>query len=111
MGEHPTRANLVLGVRPRVELLLPPDEPGAFSTWLVVELPGPQSAERPEGRHLADPRLPESEIELRWGESARPPRTLATLTVIAGGETWELEQDAHHPDRWRLCGDDRRHWS
>lgn len=111
MSEHPTRANLVLGVRPRVELLLPPDSPGGLSTWLVVELPGPQDQERPAGRYLPDPRLPESEIELTWGELARPPRTLRTLTVAAGGQTWELEQDPHHPDRWRLTGDHHRHWS
>lgn len=96
MSEHPTRAELVLGVKPRLELLLPPGAPGAASTRLAVELPGPQDAERHEGRHLADPRLPESEIELRWGETGR------TLTVSAGGRTWELEPDADQPDQWRL---------
>ncbi len=111
MSEQPVRANLVLGVRPRVELLLPPDGPGRLASWLAVELPGPQAEERPQGRHLADPRLPESEIVLSWGEMSRPPRTLATLTVSAGGQTWELEQDPHHPGRWRHRDAHHRHWS
>jgi hypothetical protein len=96
MSEHPTRAELVLGVRPRLELRLPPGGSGEFSTWLVVELPGPRSAERHEGRYLPDPRLPESEIELKWGKNGR------TLTVTAAGRTWKLEQDADKPNRWRL---------
>jgi hypothetical protein len=96
MSDHPMQANLVLGVRPRLELRLPPDSPRAFATWLVVELPGPQPEERHEGRYLPDPRLPESEIELTWGDAGR------TLAVTACGRTWHLEQDADAADRWRL---------
>jgi hypothetical protein len=71
-----------------------------LQTWLVVELPGPTATEHREGRFCAEPRLPESEIELRWGTSPATPEPLRVLTVSLGDRCWELEQDIHNRKRW-----------
>jgi hypothetical protein len=104
-------AKLFLFDRPRVEVRLPQPAAAALPAWVVVELPGPQAKDRPEGRFVADPRLPEVELTLSWG--AVPGGTRAVLTVSLGERTWVLEQDARYPSRWRLRSDPdhRRHWS
>jgi hypothetical protein len=79
------------------------------TAWLTVLLPGPQTEPRPEGRFRADPRIPESEIELHWGEVSAVPRRLTVLTVSAGDTTWTLEQDIRHPERWRSHADAEVH--
>jgi hypothetical protein len=107
------RAHLFLGNRPRLEIPLPPSLPGTLPVWLTVDLPGPQSTERPEGRFRADPRIPESAIEFRWSEALAVPSPVAVLTITVGDESWTLEQDLRHPDRWlaHADADRRRHWS
>jgi hypothetical protein len=71
------------------------------------------SEERFEGRFLADPRLPESAIELHWGKALAVPRALSVLTIAAGERSWTLEQDVRHPERWlaQVDPDSRRSWS
>ena len=114
MTESPTgagpRAQLFLFDRPRIEI---PLSPGALPAWLVVALPGPTSGHRPQGRFLADPRIPESEVEFAWGEVPALPKPRVVLTVSVGGQSWTLEQDAHDPGRWlrQAHADRRRHWS
>lgn len=113
MTETTKQAQVVLGDRPRLEIALDPGTPGALQTGLVICLPSPTAEQRPEGRFLADPRLPESDVLFAWSQLAAVPRALHVLTVSTGGETWVLEQDVHHPDRWRLQGhsDHWRAWS
>jgi hypothetical protein len=110
MTASTARARLFLFDRPRVEVPLPPSA-GPLPAWVVVELPGPQSADRPEGRFVADPRLPEVEVALSW--STVPGGARPVLTVALGDQAWALEQDARDPSRWRLRSDPdhRRHWS
>ena len=107
------RAHLFLGDRPRLEMPLTSGAPGGLPIWLTIDLPGPMSVERPEGRFLADPRIPESEIEFRWGKALAVPSGLVILTIAVGDQSWTLEQDAHHPERWlaQTDLDHRRHWS
>ena len=104
-------ARLFLFDRPRVEVRLPQPDVPSLPAWVVVELPGPQATDRPEGRFVAEPRLPEVELALSWGTV--PGGTRAVLTVSLGGLTWVLEQDPRHPSRWRLrCDPDHcRIWS
>jgi hypothetical protein len=103
-------ARLIVGDRPRLEI---PLTAGPLPAWLSVALPGPLAEERPEGRFVLDPRLPESALVLAWGEAPAYPRPLRVLTVTLGEESWVLEQDVHHPGRWlRQAGlEARRHWS
>jgi hypothetical protein len=110
MKENTSAARLLLGDRPRVEI---PLTPGALPAWLVVALPGPTSESRPEGRLLADPRVPESEIVFTWGEITAVPRSLRTLNVSVGGQSWTLEQDLRNPERWLVhaAPEPGRHWS
>lgn len=110
MTASTARARVYLFDRPRVEVPLPASA-GSLPAWVVVELPGPQSESRPEGRFVADPRLPEAELVLAWGTV--PGGTRATLTVVIGELEWVLEQDPRHPARWRLrCDPDHcRVWS
>jgi hypothetical protein len=107
------QAHLFLVDRPRLEIPLTPDTPGALRTWLTIELPGPLADQRPEGRFRADSRLPESEIELHWSQALAVPRALHVLTISVGERSWTLEQDLRHPDRWlaQADPDSRRHWS
>src|SRR5689334_4599698 len=113
MEARSTQARLFLLDRPRVEILLSPGESGTLPVWLVVSLPGPMAADRPEGRFRADPRLPESEVELAWGLAPAVPQPLTVLTVTVGDRSWTLHQDPRHPGRWREQADPdaRRHWS
>jgi len=113
MTVHVAAARLLLGDRPRVEIPLTSAGPGALPTWLTVALPGPTSESRPEGRFLADPRLPESAVVLTWGTAPGVPRASATLTVCVGEKSWTLEQDARNPRRWleQAHSDHGRCWS
>ena len=110
MTASTVRPRVFLFDRPRVEVPLPPSA-GALPAWVVVELPGPQSADRPAGRFVADPRLPDVEVVLSWGTV--PGGTRAVLTVVIGELEWLLEQDPRDPSRWRLrCDPDHcRVWS
>ena len=112
MATHPTHARprLFLGDHPRLEI--PLDSGGPLPAWLTVALPGPMAEDRPEGRFLADPRIPESEVLFEWSRASAGARTLSVLTVTAGGRTWTLEQDVRHPSRWIFLTDPdaRRHW-
>jgi hypothetical protein len=112
-SEARPRPHLFLGDRPRLEIPLTAGEPGSLPTWLVIALPGPTSKERPEGRFLADPRLPESEVVLAWSHALAVPRAVAVLTITVGDESWTLEQDVRHPERWlaQAHSDSKRHWS
>jgi hypothetical protein len=94
------RPHLLLGDRTRVSIPLAPGAAGLLQTWLVIDLPSPAAAERPEGRFCADPRLPESEIVLRWGTMPAVPRPLSLLTVSVGEQSWNLEQDLSNRERW-----------
>lgn len=94
------RPHLLFGDRTRLSIPLAAAAAGPLMTWLVVDLPGPTAAERPEGRFRADPRLPESEIVLRWGTTPAVPRRLSVLTVSVGEQSWYLEQDFGNPERW-----------
>jgi hypothetical protein len=107
------RPHLLLGDQARVCIPLAPGAAGLLQTWLVIDLPSPTAAERPEGRFCADPRLPESEIVLRWGTLPAFPRPLSLLTVSVGEQSWNLEQDLCNRERWlREPDPDRlRGWS
>src|SRR5260370_36646072 len=113
-----TRPDLLLGDRPRVSIPLAPGAASLLQTWLVIDLPSPAAAERPEERFCADPRLPESEIVLRWGTMpALPkrnskiqfPRTNKSFGIWFLGfgssawevaeQSWNLEQDLTNHDR------------
>jgi hypothetical protein len=105
------KPHLLLGDRPRVSIPLAPGAAGLLQTWLVIDLPSPAAAERPEGRFCADPRLPESEIVLRWGTMPAVPRPLSLLTVSVGEQSGNLARDLrnrerrlHQPDLDRLRG-------
>jgi len=107
------RPHLFFGDRPRLEIPLRPSGPGSLLTWLTLDLPGPLAEKRPEGRFLADPRLPESEVVLTWNQALAVPRAVTVLTIVVGDESWTLEQDVRHPERWLAPthSDSRRHWS
>jgi hypothetical protein len=113
MTQTAQTVRLLLGDRPRLEIALTPAAPAALPAWLVIALPGPTSETRPHGRFLADPRLPESEVVLRWGETTAVPRGFPVLHVSAGGQSWSLEQDNHNPERWRVqaAPEHGRQWS
>lgn len=112
-SEARPRAHLFLGDRPRLEIPLAAAGPGSPPTWLGIGLPRPTAQDRPEGRFLADPRIPESEVVFGWGTSPAVGRALRVLTITFAGETWLLEEDLHDPERWVLQADvdSRRHWS
>jgi hypothetical protein len=71
------------------------------------------SEAHPEGSFLADPRLPESEISFAWSKALAVPKALTVLTISVGEDSWILEQDVRHPERWLTVVDPdyRRHWS
>jgi hypothetical protein len=98
MEKNATRSRLFLGDRPRVEI---PLTNNPVPVWLAVGLPSPLAEPRPAGRFLAEPRLPESEIMLTWGQTPAVPQALAVLAVVVGEQSWTLEQDIHEPERWR----------
>jgi hypothetical protein len=112
-GEMLPAVQLFLGDRPRLEIPLAPATAGALPAWISVGLPGPLAPHRPEGRFVADPRLPELEVVLRWGQAPAIHRELSVLTVSVGDWSRTLEQDVRHPQRWLVQADPdhRRHWS
>ncbi len=109
MSQAPAEVRLLLGERPRLEM----DVAGPLPAWITVRLPAPTSPDRPAGRFVVEPRLPETEVILHWSTAPGVPRALQVLTVTAGGHQWVLEQDVRHPERWREQAelDARRTWS
>src|SRR5438105_3496512 len=112
MEKGPTQARLYLGDRPRIEIVLASGTAGPPS-WLAVDLPAPDSEPRLEGRIVADPRIPESEMVLTWSQVPAVPRALIALTVTVGDQSWTLEQDLRNLGRWRFHAeaDTHRAWS
>lgn len=113
MTHKSRKVRLLLGERPRLEIPLSSGESEQLPAWLVVEIPGPQAEPRPEGRFLVDACLPELAVQLAWSQILRVPRTLQVLTITLETQSWTLEQDPQHPNRWHEQADpDRqRTWS
>ena len=106
-------ARIISGDHARVEIHLGAGLPGELPAWVVVELPGPLASEKVSGDFRIDARLDDLKIHLEWGEVLAVPKSLPVLTVRFAEQTWRLQQDTRHVNRWKLVDehDHTRSWS